>query len=280
MPRGPALEAWITGRGGVAHAGDVRDAGFSRRDMEHAQDDDLIRRARRTWLYTRAADAGVLSAVRAGGRLTCVSAARRAGLWVPGDPETHIAVTPGSSRFPRDGLIVHWSRGPAPVSPRTCEEPLINVLFHVAVCLSRIDALVIWESAVRTTSLDAAVLRRVQWHSSAANSLAEAVSILSDSGLETYAVVRLSAFGIPIRQQTMIDGRPVDLLIGERLIVQLDGEHHLETMQRRRDIRGDARLALRGYTVLRFDYHQVLFDWPFVEQTILAAVAQGRHLAA
>ena len=124
------------------------------------------------------------------------------------------------------------------------------MLFHVAGCLPRADALTVWESAVRMTSLDADVLQGVQWRSAAARSLSDAVSILSDSGLETYAVVRLSAFGIPIRQQVIIDGRPVDLLIGERLIVQLDGEHHLDRTQRRRDIRGDARLMLRGYTVL------------------------------
>ena len=35
-----------------------------------------------------------------------------------------------------------------------------------------------------------------------------------------------------------------------------------------------------GYTVLRFDYVQIMFEWPFVEGTILAAMAQGLHLAA
>jgi len=36
---------------------------------------------------------------------------------------------------------------------------------------------------------------------------------------------------------------------------------------------------LQGYTVLRFDYHQVMFDWPHVERAILGAIAQRRHLA-
>ncbi|HEX5727911.1 MAG TPA: hypothetical protein VFX99_00635, partial [Microbacterium sp.] len=49
---------------------------------------------------------------------------------------------------------------------------------------------------------------------------------------------------------------------------------------RRRDIRADARLTLRGYTVLRFDFQQVYFDWDYVEATVLAAVAQGRPRVA
>jgi very-short-patch-repair endonuclease len=33
----------------------------------------------------------------------------------------------------------------------------------------------------------------------------------------------------------------------------------------------------RGYVVLRFDYHQILFEWPHVLETILTAIAQGAH---
>lgn len=142
------------------------------------------------------------------------------------------------------------------------------------------DALAVWESALHKTDLTAETLRRVSWPAPGARELAEAASVLSHSGLETYAAVRLSAFGVPIRQQVWLDGHPVDILIGDRLIVQIDGEHHLERKQRRRDIRGDARLALQGYTVLRFDYQQVLFQWPYVEATILAAIAQRLHCAA
>jgi very-short-patch-repair endonuclease len=45
------------------------------------------------------------------------------------------------------------------------------------------------------------------------------------------------------------------------------------------NIRADARLVLLGYTVLRFDYQQIMFDWPHVESSIMGAVAQGLHLA-
>ena len=39
-------------------------------------------------------------------------------------------------------------------------------------------------------------------------------------------------------------------------------------------------LSLRGYTVLRFTYAQVVHDWPAVERAIARAIAAGAHLAA
>lgn len=48
-------------------------------------------------------------------------------------------------------------------------------------------------------------------------------------------------------------------------------------MRWRCDIGHDAKLRLMGYTVLRFDYQQVLFDWPLVGSVVTTAVAQGLH---
>jgi len=33
----------------------------------------------------------------------------------------------------------------------------------------------------------------------------------------------------------------------------------------------------RGYVVLRFDHHQILFPWSALRDTVLMAVAQGLH---
>jgi len=102
-----------------------------------------------------------------------------------------------------------------------------------------------------------------------------------DSGVETEFLLLMKAIGIGVRQQVWIDRRPVDALIGEKLVVQLDGfEHHSSAPARRRDIQADARLRLRGFTVLRFDYYQVFFRPELVQDLVLAAVAQGLHLAA
>lgn len=280
MARGKAVREWVTVEGGIAHGGEARDAGFSRRDIDEAVGADLLRRVRRVWLVAPSVDRGRLVAVSCGGRLTCVSAAKRAGLWVPKGTAVHVSVAPNASRFTKADAVIHWSSPPAPVRPRTAEQPLINALFHTAQCLPRLAALTVWESALNKGLVTSGALSGVAWRSSAARDLAEAASVLSDSGLETHMATRLAPFGVTVRQQVWVDGHPLDLLVGDRLAIQIDGAHHLEQRQRRQDIRGDARLVLMGYTVLRFDYAQVLFDWQYVEATVLTAIAQGRHRAA
>ncbi|WP_241245838.1 DUF559 domain-containing protein [Microbacterium sp. 4R-513] len=200
---------------------------------------------------------------------------------MPPHDDLHIAVKPTASRVPRAGFVAHWSLGPAPVSAYAVIDPLLNVLLHVAECAPREAALTVWESALRRGAISMDVLRRVHWASSQARAVADACSVLSDSGIETIFRVRLEPFGLPIRQQVWIDDHPVDFLIGDLLVAQIDGfEHHSSARDRRRDISADAGLALRGYTVLRFDYQQVMFDWPMVERTVLTAVAQDLHRAA
>lgn len=246
-----------------------------------AEREGLVRRIRRSWIALPGTDATTIAALAVGGRVTCVTAAAGLGFWVPPavNDRLHVSVAPTASRLDREEVHLHWSRGPAPTARYAVREHPLNVLAHVAACLDRMDALAVWNSAARQPDLSPRVLRSVAWSTPRARELAGAVSVLSDSGLETYAVERLRALGLAVRQQVWIADQPVDLLIGELLVVQLDGGHHLEQKQRRRDIRHDAHLRLMGYTVLRFDYQQVLFDWPYVEAIVTAAVAQRLHLA-
>jgi very-short-patch-repair endonuclease len=80
------------------------------------------------------------------------------------------------------------------------------------------------------------------------------------------------------RQQVWVDGHPFDALVGNSLALQIDGfAHHSSPSQRRRDIAADARLVTRGYVVLRFDYHQILFEWDRLLETVVTAMAQGAH---
>jgi very-short-patch-repair endonuclease len=242
-----------------------------------------IRRLPRGWIALPAADPALELAARSGGRLTCVTAARRLRLWIPdhAEPErAHLRVPPSSARHDAGGAVLHWSVPPAPTARYALMDPAVNVLEAIARCLPFESALAVWESAVRNGSVTVAFLRRVTWRTHAARRLAQSVGALADSGLETIFIDRLRPYGLSVRQQVWIDGHPVDALIGERLVVQADGfEHHSDAARRRADIRADARLVLFGYTVLRFDYQQIMFDWPHVESSIMGAVAQGLHLA-
>lgn len=278
MARGISLADWIRRRGGVVHTSDARAAGFSKFDMASAVSLGLLVRVRRSWLMTPDADHRRAAAASVSGRVTCVSEAALLGLWAPQHEGVHVAVAPTGSRFDASGLVVHWARGPVPVSRTAIDDPIINVLFHSARCLPRSDALAIWESAIRKKKVSADVLSEVDWRSSRARVLADVASLLSDSGLETVFVDAFRNYGLSMRQQVRIDGHPVDILIGDRLVIQIDGFEHHRAGDRRRDLRADARLVLRGYTVLRFDFQQTLFQWDYVEQVVTSAIAQGLHL--
>lgn len=274
------LSTWLHQRGGVAHTSEIYAAGFSRQAVAAAVRSGRMLRHRRSWIALPDADPSILAAIGVGGRLTCVSAARHLGLWVPAYDLVHVAVSPRAARLDSAGLRLHWSRGPVPTAPRAVIDPLLTVLATVARCLDAPEALTIWESALRRGLTTPSMLTRVQWRNAAAQRLASAASALSDSGLETHFVHLMRSHGVVVHQQVWIDGHPVDGLIGARLVVQLDGfAHHSDASARRRDIAADARLRLLGYTVLRFDYAQVMFQQDRVVDVILMALAQGLHRA-
>ena len=213
------------------------------------------------------------------GRVTCVTAAEGLGLWVPRSELIHVWVPSTASRVGGSGVRLHRAAPPVPIARTDPDEPVLNVLFHTARCLPHVDALAVWESALRLRKVDADIVRAVRWRSTRASRFARVATQLSDSGLETHFRELMLSIGVRVRQQVWIDGHPVDGLIGECLAVQIDGfAFHQSPADRRRDLRQDARLVLRGYTVLRFDYMQILFDPQDVIETIRAALAQGRHL--
>ncbi len=277
------LVDWLRKRDGVAHTSDARVAGFTGYEIADAVRAEVMRRVRRSWLVAPDCDERRVAAASVSGRVTCLTAAAMRGFWVPAAEETneeptHIAVASTAARVSSPLLRLHWGHGPAPTARNANEDPVLNVLFHVAHCLPQVEALAVWESAIRKKAIASDVLPRVAWRSSQATALASVASSLSDSGLETIFVDGMRRVGVAVRQQVWLDGRPVDGLIGDSLVVQLDGfAYHSSPADRRRDIEADARLVLRGFVVLRFDYHQLLFQWDQVLETILTAMAQGAH---
>lgn len=271
------LVGWISQHGGVAHSNDVRAAGFSMHGMRTAVDMGAVRRIRRSWLAVPECERALFRAAEVGGRVTCLSQAERLSLWVPDTEHLHIAVPGNSSRVSGEGLSLHWAQGPAPVVSSALVDPILNVLFHVARCVPSADAMAVWESAIRKGLVSADVLRRVRWRSEAARRIADVASSLSDSGIETRFLLVIRPLGLELRQQVWLDGHPVDFLIGEKLVVQVDGFAHHRAADRRRDLRADARLQLLGFTVVRFDFQQVLFDPGYVTDIVSTAVAQHLH---
>ncbi|MFF2246848.1 endonuclease domain-containing protein [Arthrobacter sp. NPDC058130] len=74
----------------------------------------------------------------------------------------------------------------------------------------------------------------------------------AESLLETLARTYFRHAGIRVETQVHIDGvGHVDLLLEGRLIVELDGRHHGEWAQVKKDQRRNNRSVVRGYAVLR-----------------------------
>jgi len=275
---------WLgTGKVGIAHREVAPRAGFTAPTVRDAARSGRITVIRRHWLSLPEATGDLVEAASAGALVACVSAARHRGWWLPHgiDSSLHLRFAPHARAWAVDG-VAHWTKAVAPAPATTLVESPEDAMAHIATCFDSETALTIWESAIRSESLSVEAVRGIRWPSRAATACADRVNGLSDSGMEKIFVYRLSGWGLRIRQQIVLAGRPVDVLIGERLVVQIDGYafHSASSAQRTRDVAHDAELRLRGYEVLRLTYAQVIHDWPSVERAISRALIAGAHLAA
>jgi len=175
------------------------------------------------------------------------------------------------------GSHVHWCVPPVARHPGALVDPIENVLAIVAQCQPHDAALAIWESALNKGMVTVEAMRALPL-GPAARALCDEAVPWSDSGLESFVVPRLIWMKLPITPQAWIAGHRVDFLIGERLVLQIDGGHHVGA-QRTSDVAHDAELMLMGYHVIRVTYAQIVDQWPDVQGRIMRAVAQGLHLA-
>ncbi|MFK4852459.1 endonuclease domain-containing protein [Microbacterium sp. ZW T6_19] len=272
------LLALLTELGGVVRAVVVAERGISRWVLDDAVARGQVIRPRRGWIALPTAERTLVAAARFGVVLTCRTQASLLGLWVHhhGGPP-HFAVTHNAKRKLAVEAKLHWGRPLVPRDPGALVDPIENVLANIAECEPFEQALATWESALNKSLVALDALRGYSWKPAARRVLEQAMPF-ADAGLETYLRTRLRWLRVPILTQIWIAGHRVDTLIGDRLIVQIDGAHHVGA-QRSEDIRHDAELRLMGYTVIRVSYTQIMFEWPMVQDLIMRAVAQGLHLA-
>lgn len=255
---------------------ELRQRGDSRGDIDRAMRLGLLQRVRRGVYATAGACEEVVAAAAHGGAPACVTAARHLGLWVlPDDGRLHVWMgADGHRRHPEPcDCVEHWDAG-----DRTGFAPLsvVRILRQILGCHGVEAFFVALESARRQGLLGRAALRRLGHRVSGEGREAIALSRDdADSGLESLLRWRLRAFGLPVRTQVAVYGvGRVDVLIGERLLIETDGrENHHEAPRRHKDLVRDAHAAVWGYTTLRFDYALVIHDWELVEAAILGALA-------
>jgi very-short-patch-repair endonuclease len=283
--------------GGIATKAQLESRGLTGFDLTAAVRCGEIRRVRRAHYSTALALPDAVQAVRIGGRLAGVSAARSYGLWAGFDERLHVALPRNASRL-RTNLapsisneltpdistresVLHWVRPTPPGSECwrvSAEECVLQVADWAdpetaVACLDTARTIFGWNKA-RIASMFGAV--------SAAQRARAAVSRDgSDAGTESVVRQRLLRRGVSVVQQVAVAGvGRLDMLVaGTKVVIEVDGKgHHSSPEAFENDRRRDAELAARGYIVIRLSFARVFGDWAWCEAMIFGAIAQFRNI--
>lgn len=264
----------------IARTEELRAAGVPRRALAAAVRSGAIIRLRRG-VYARAGTpTDDRLAASHGGMLCCLSAAKRAGLWVVEHTELHVAIGHRDRVHAHPGCrcVTHRTVRPVALGSRSS---IRRALLEILVCSGAEAFFASFESALllrRLSSDDqlwlaARMPKRHRWMLEFARSDAA-------SGLESILRFRLHADGIHLRSQVEIPGvGRVDFVLGDRLILEVDGVlgHADSTEARHKDLVRDAIAAGLGFDTLRFDYDMLMRDWPTVRAAILGKLGLGLH---
>jgi len=263
-------------------------AGCERRDVGRELHAGRIVRVRSGWFALPDAHREVVRAVRVGGTATAATVAKMRGLWVADDSQLHVRVrystgrlsAPHDRRQPLDRVrhrvCVHYGR-PGPFDRAV--DPLTRALAEMFACGDVGGAIATVDSALETGTLHLAHLDLIRsWMPPSKRALLDLTEPDAQSGIETKVRLFLRSRRIPFRVQVAISGvGRVDLLVGERLVIELDGREFHTGSAFDEDRARDFELVTRGYVVLRLSYRQVVHDWDRTRSGILALVARGEH---
>ena len=279
--------------GGVASTAHLAEHGIGAGPINNAVERGTVHRVRRGWVAVPDAPVDVVSAVRVGGRLSCLSVLQRENVWCMRDQRLHVRVpatahnlsSPHDRRVPlgrpeRFGIALHRSHRADLPEPEGPVDSFAWALLHSITCQPRDDAIVTLDSVLKTGRLSRTELEFLTVHlPSKYRAYLELTDPAAASGLETKARLGLHRFNIPYRSQVAIAGvGHVDLLVGDRLVVETDGrEWHTKPEAYAEDRRRDLALVEQGYLVLRLSYDQVMGEWPRVVAVIRALVARDEH---
>ena len=207
--------------------------------------------------------------------LTCNSAAPFYRLWsVSSAGPVHVHHRRGEAF---EGQAAHYGLllEPHPYRPVAA---LGDVLIHALRCLTFAESLVMVECAVGRGDMTLGFLqdRLPGKRNGRARQVLDWVDRGAESLLETLARTYFRQAGIKVEAQVYIEGVGyVDLLLEGTLIVELDGRHHGEWAQVKKDQRRNNVSAVRGYSVLRYYYDDVVHHPALMLAEVLAVLGRG-----
>lgn len=267
----------ITERGGFATTRQLRALGASERMLTGAVRTGLILRVRNGIYTTRPPHDAEFRALRAGGRLTGLSAIARMGGWVWITPtRLHVAVPDNAARIPssaRIGVEVHWEGAAAFVDATTTsvsvEQALVRVVLDepLEVSVACIDW-ALHSGRIGLFELESLILQLPR----GAQSIRRWVDGRSQSVLESVARVRIRAYGWSCEPQVRLgDFEAIDLVVEDQVAVELDGrEFHLDAFEA--DRLRDVRVTIEGRHCIRVTKSMLEKHWPLVVEAIAAAL--------
>lgn len=266
--------------GGIARGRELQKFGISRKALSRAVGAERIIRVRSGVFAVPRIPSPVITAAAHGGAVTCAAALRLRGVWVLDEDAPHVWLGRNgrSHEHPGCQCVEHFFQGPTSFGIVSVEIALV----HTHRCGGDEAFFVSFESAWRLGLIGRAARTRIR------DALPESARWLvdfarsdADSGLESLLRFRLHLHGITVESQVTIDGvGRVDFVLEGRLIIEVDGRaNHASPDKRHRDLERDAVASRRGYETLRFDYAQVVHDWPTVQAAILGALGRSRDRA-
>jgi very-short-patch-repair endonuclease len=267
----------INEQGGIARTASLRQRGATSTMIRQAIATGAVMRVHRGWYATARAPRAVITAVQCGGRVSCVTALSLQGVWMIQHPAVHVCIARHGQKRSRPNTVVHWMDSAA--GQRYPMDGVCASLEQLARCRPLIEVIVAADSVLnRKLASQADVVAALSTSGIGRRALA-LIDGASDSGIETLARVPLVRRGIRVQTQVMIPGvGHVDILIGDRLVLELDGEEWHSSENFETDRERDAQLVTAGYLVIRASYRQVVDHWPELEQRILMLIRRREHL--
>ncbi|MDH2443123.1 DUF559 domain-containing protein [Amnibacterium sp. CER49] len=262
----------------------LRDAGYSRARIRSALTSRALVFVRKGHYAESGTPAPLVRAVRVGGLATATSAGEARGLWVPPSAPLHVAVAINTPRLrdpddpdlpyvERPDVRLHWTSRIETVEAVSGMVPMELMVLQLLEALPPEHAVAVLDSALHQRVIRAAELDLLAPR--LPDDLARLLGSLdgrAESGIESVGRYLLQRLGLRVEVQVHIDGvGRVDLLVEGRLIVEIDGRENHGDFER--DRYRDGMAAMRGYRTLRFTWTKVLFEWPWVQSVILAALA-------
>ncbi|MEP6844262.1 MAG: hypothetical protein ABJA11_12110 [Pseudolysinimonas sp.] len=269
MPSSDVADA-IRRLGGLCHISRLARDGISPYRVQRAAARGEVTRLRTGWYSVGAPHGELVRAVRAGGAISCVSALRLRGVWTIDDDTIHVRMRRGTRAPAVEHVRRHWSDRPI-IDPI---DPVLEAARCAVHCLPFEQAVAALDSTLHLGLTTFAELGRDA--DPRMRRILGSLDARSESGLESLARVRLARRRNRLRPQVRIPGvGRVDLLIGDRLILELDGEEFHDFEQ---DRSRDRRAVVRGYLTIRASYRQVIDEWAALEAELLTLIRRREHL--